>query len=336
MKISVLLTAYNIEGYIDTSINSVISQKMPCDWELLIGDDGSTDETISIINAWVKRYPNNIVLFQWSKNEAHTMNGFRAAANRANLLERATGDYIIFLDGDGSWEGTNKLERQFNLLERDDYSDCCCCGHNIYRYNISDENGYNMVDSKIKMRTFTKEEYYRSGMYIHTNTILFRSFCKNLMLSPLCRDYLNDIFVTFCMLQNGKMLYLPESYAKYNITGTGLWTGGSKVYSRFRNMHLYDLERHIDPSLEPYLFQGLCTNMEVILKEYTDKDVETIAPLVEGLNPDIFRYTLALYKLQDLSPEEEAFKKSLKKRIINTKIKYKITRILDSLRLSKH
>mgnify|MGYP000432356601 FL=1 len=62
-KVSIMLTCYNCEECIDEAIRSVVIQKMPFNWELLIGDDGSSDNTISIIDGWIKRYPENIRLF---------------------------------------------------------------------------------------------------------------------------------------------------------------------------------------------------------------------------------------------------------------------------------
>ena len=49
MKLSILITSYNLEEYISQAIESVVKQNMPFEWELLIGDDGSTDGTVDII-----------------------------------------------------------------------------------------------------------------------------------------------------------------------------------------------------------------------------------------------------------------------------------------------
>lgn len=313
-----------MEEYIGNAIKSVVDQEMPCQWELLIGDDGSTDKTIEIVKYWVKKYPQNIKLYQWNKEETHSMNGFRAAANRARLLEKSVGDYLIFLDGDDCWLGTDKLKKQFELLEDSKYVSCSCCGHNIYKYHMNTKSGFNMVNSRYQQRIFTKKDYYRHGMYIHTNTLLFRSTCKPIMLDSLNRGFLNDVFITFLMLQCGSMVYLPQAYAQYNITGTGLWTGNNRVYSRFRNMHIYDLERHIDPQLEPLLFRGFCSNMEVILNEYTTVDIPKISPLVESLDPKIFEYTLLFFKLTDLCHKEIEFKKRIRHRIFWAKVNYHI------------
>ncbi len=329
-----MITSYNLEEFIGRAVESVVNQEMPCRWELLIGDDGSTDNTIGIVNSWIEKYPDNIKLYQWSREETHTMNGSRSAANRARLLEKAIGDYLIYLDGDDCWLGTKKLKLQFELLESTEYSSCSCCGHNILKYVIDNKTGSNMVDSCYQQRIFTKREYYRHGMYIHTNTLLFRSSCKTIMLDLLNREFLNDLFITFLMLQCGSMLYLPETYAQYNITGSGLWTGNNKVFGSFRNIQLYDLERYIDPQLEPFIFRGFCTNMEVILREYSKNDIIMIRPLVEGLDPNIFEYTHRFFEILDPTTDEAQFKKRVRCRIFWAKVNYRLFILKQNLHLA--
>lgn len=330
-KISILITSYNLESYIDVAINSVVRQQMPCDWELLIGDDGSTDRTVQLVEVWVSKYPQNIKLFQWAKDEDHAMSGFRSAANRAKLLLQCTGDYIIFLDGDDCWLGTEKLKKQFDILENQENLDCSCCGHNIYKVLNEERNPEMCLSPLVPRRKYSKQQYYHGGIYVHTNTILFRSCCKELMLKMPYKDFLNDIFITFCLLQYGKMFYIPDALAQYNMTGTGLWTGAKIIFSKFRNVHLYDLEVNIDPLFEPVIFDSLCGNMLVILSDYSKEDIPIVTPLIQGLDQEVFKCTLALYKLNNLTTQEKTYKRKLRCRILFSRFRSKIYRMYDKL-----
>lgn len=61
MKLSVIMMAYNQGSFIDLAIASVLGQHFPFQWELLIGDDWSQDNTESVVRSWVDRFPENII-----------------------------------------------------------------------------------------------------------------------------------------------------------------------------------------------------------------------------------------------------------------------------------
>lgn len=107
-KVSVLMTAYNAEKYIQKSIHSVISQTF-IDFEFLIIDDASTDETFSIIESFSDP---RIIAVKKEQN-----NGFKGYVENLNLLlSKAKGQYIARIDADDIWH-QNKLEVQVKFLE---------------------------------------------------------------------------------------------------------------------------------------------------------------------------------------------------------------------------
>lgn len=92
-KLSVIVTAYNIENYLAQCLDSVVGQTLD-DIEIIVVDDGSTDGTVQIIRNYAER-DNRIrpILFQ-----ENTIGGVASAANAG--LDMATGDYVGFADGD--------------------------------------------------------------------------------------------------------------------------------------------------------------------------------------------------------------------------------------------
>lgn len=103
--VSVITAAYNAELYIAETIRSVLNQTF-CDWEYIIVDDGSTDETGKVVEPYLDR-----VMYVRQENR-----GQAAARNRAFSL--ASGKYIAILDSDDLWE-PDKLRQQVEVLERD-------------------------------------------------------------------------------------------------------------------------------------------------------------------------------------------------------------------------
>lgn len=310
MKVSILLTSYNLVDYIDASINSVIQMDMPFEWELLIGDDGSSDGTVEKIEAWIEKYPENIKLFQIPRDRETSKTGSRAAINRAYLLEQATGDYLNYLDGDDCFLGTDKIRKQIEWLEDPKNADCSGCAHPILAYYIKEDRRVLFESPRIS-RKYTAKQYW-PFTYFHTNTLMFRSKCKKKLLDPLCRGYLNDSFITYLVLQCGKLLFMPETWAQYNITGEGLWTGHSRMYGVFRGMKYMDLQLFLNPEMKRQILIRYQSELGFVTREYNASYYDEIKPLLENLDPKIFKNTLLLSKTVGLTSSEATQKKRLK------------------------
>lgn len=106
--VSIVMPAYNCEKYVVEAINSVLAQTYR-NWELLVLDDGSKDNTLLIIEEFsqkdsrIKALPNRRNM------------GVSATRNRG--IELASGNWIAFLDSDDKWE-PEKLEKQFEIVEK--------------------------------------------------------------------------------------------------------------------------------------------------------------------------------------------------------------------------
>ena len=89
--VSIVIANYNGKKYLDVCLRSVLKSKYP-NFELLITDDGSIDESIKIINSYIKK-DKRIRLFKNKKN-------IGAAASRNIAIKKAKGEIIVFLDND--------------------------------------------------------------------------------------------------------------------------------------------------------------------------------------------------------------------------------------------
>lgn len=109
--VSIIMPSYNTEQYIEESIKSVMSQTY-VNWELIIVDDCSTDNTVEIINTFLS--DSRIRYFKNEKNSG-------AAVARNLALRNAKGRWIAFLDSDDIWV-KYKLERQLKFMVDNKYS----------------------------------------------------------------------------------------------------------------------------------------------------------------------------------------------------------------------
>lgn len=298
MKLSVMITCYNCEELIDQAIESVIKQEKPFEWELLIGDDGSDDSTVDIIQKWIDIYPENMKLFIMERTKTTKKDGTRAAKNRANLLRHAQGEYLAFLDGDDQLVGTEKFIQQITILDSKEYQVCSGCAHNIRVVDTSDSQNtktYDMIPEGQYKGIINNQQYWKL-MYFHTNTLVFREKCKQLLLDEKYCNFLNDNFITYIVLQYGSLYYLDNVFAQYNVTGQGLWTGKKRVYGCFRNMILYDLEMDINKEYKKSAFYRHLYDFVIIFRQYKDSEFDIIAPLFDNLKPGLFHYTYLMAK----------------------------------------
>lgn len=247
-KVSVLVTFYNQEKYVDKALNSVFSQNTNFDYDVLIGDDGSSDRTLEIINQWISRYPNKIRLFQMERLEKKYPTGFRASQNRINLLKHVTGQYFNFLDGDDYFTDNDKLQKQIEILDSEDNQDCIACGSNIDMI-FPDGTIKQATSNKLQKGKISPSDYWKRH-YFHTDTLLIRSSVIAKLPIKLLENTFNDNLITYSIIQHGNLYYIPESTAAYIQTMDGIWTTSNNETNQIREMICYDICNIINPTLK--------------------------------------------------------------------------------------
>lgn len=251
IKVSVLLTFYNQEKYVDKALESILDQKTNFDYEVLVGDDGSCDHTIEKVQSWIDRFPQKVHLYVMPREEKDFQPGFRASRNRLNLLNHVKGDYFIYLDGDDYFSNMNKLQNQVDILERGENLHCVACGHDItVLYPDGKEEIWNNKLKEVKKGYVAPKIYWNEGYYVHTDTLLVRSSVIQKIDTHILENAFNDILITYAIIQAGGIYYLPESMAVYFQTGDGIWTGREKILGLIRSIELYDICNIINPQFK--------------------------------------------------------------------------------------
>ena len=108
-KVSVIILCYNQEKYIEKAIQSVLMQKTNFKFEILLGDDCSTDSTSEL----VKKYESQLKAYFRKENVGGTQNHY-------DLLLKAKGKYITILEGDDYWLGENRLQVLADFLDENE------------------------------------------------------------------------------------------------------------------------------------------------------------------------------------------------------------------------
>lgn len=205
--VSIIMPAYNAEKYITNAINSIIHQTYK-NWELLIVDDYSKDNTIKIVSEFKD---DRIILLKNRKN-------IGAAISRNRALKAARGKWIAFLDSDDIWH-PEKLERQINFMIRNGYA----FTFTDYRIQL---NGRWMPYVNTGPNVVNKRKMY-DYCYFSTITVMYdRDVVGLIQIEDLKKN--NDYAMWLQAVEKTKCYRIPECLSYY-IKHDNSISSGSKL-----------------------------------------------------------------------------------------------------------
>lgn len=160
--VSIILTSYNYSAYINTAIDSVINQSYK-NWELIIIDDGSTDNSLNIINEYIAKYSNKIFLFTHANNSNQ---GIKLSLELA--FTKIKGKYCAFIDSDDYWD-PNYLQQKILVIDNDSSISLVLAGINPI---VNNQN--NQLLNYLEYYRFVSK-YYNSKDIEATKLLLMRN-----------------------------------------------------------------------------------------------------------------------------------------------------------------
>lgn len=210
MKVSVICTNYNKGNWIEDALKGILAQECTFDFELVVIDDASTDNSPEIIRQYAERYPHQIKTIFNETNEGCTRACIHACSN-------TSGDYIARCDGDDYWTDTHKLQKQVDALEASTGSKWCSTD-----FDIVDSDG-NLIEKSaqksgtIARMTCFEEQLALQGMTMSSTWLVER----NLMLEVnSCIDP-DAIDESFClqleMFMRTNLTNLEDSTTAYRL-----------------------------------------------------------------------------------------------------------------------
>ena len=158
LKVSIITPIYNCEKFLPKTIECVINQTYT-DWEMLLVDDCSPDNSAKIIKKYAKD-DNRIKYFKLDKNSG-------AAIARNKALEESKGRFIAYLDADDLWK-SEKLEKQVEFMLKNNYPFTCT------DYEKIDESGKSLnkivkIPKKVNYNLFLRNTIIQTvGVMVDT------------------------------------------------------------------------------------------------------------------------------------------------------------------------
>ncbi|MGD8777575.1 MAG: glycosyltransferase [Ignavibacteria bacterium] len=223
--VSINCITYNHEKFISNAIEGFLLQKTNFPFEVLMGEDCSSDNTLNIIKAYQEKYPDVIKIITSENNVGTFENGKR-------LIEASRGEYISFCEGDDYWIDPLKLQKQVDFLEKN--SQYVLCYHNA---SIVDEN--DVIISKSKLRDDFKSDYSQEeliqGKMVLTLTLLARNVVKEFPHEFL-KVKNGDKFLTSLYGNFGRGKYLDNiKNAVYRKHSLSIWSKLDQTTQIFHN-----------------------------------------------------------------------------------------------------
>jgi len=166
--VSIITPTYNSEKFISETIKSVLNQTYT-NWELLITDDLSTDNTVAIVESHAKN-DSRIKLFKLEKNSG-------AAIARNNSINNSRGRYIAFLDSDDLWL-LNKLELQIEFMKKGNYALTYTSYEKFKNKDTFISNIYSL--NKLNYNNMLKNNYIGCLTAIYDSKLLGKMFMPNI------------------------------------------------------------------------------------------------------------------------------------------------------------
>lgn len=230
IQVSVCVVTYNQEAYIAECLDSLVSQKTDFKFEIIVGEDCSTDNTREIIKQYAEKYPHLIVPLFYEKNVG-------AVENVKRVYKKAQGKYIAHMDGDDMGL-PGKLQKQFDIMEKNPQA--IICSHNMLE--ILDDNILKKTYWNYPKGEYTILDLIRKLPFFAHSSKMFRVTDNKELYYILDNPHVLDIELHVYQASKGSIMHLEGNLGCYRKNvGISADKNNELNYNSMRRVHaLYE------------------------------------------------------------------------------------------------
>ena len=256
-KVSVCIITYNHSLYLETCLKNIVEQKVDFIFEVILGEDHSTDNTARIVEKYADAYPKLIKAFIRPKNVG-------PKTNFLHCFLQCKGEYIVYIEGDDYWTNQNKLQKQVDFLDQNPIASAC-----FHNAEILFEDGSNKPNQIINTPdqanwTYTKDFFKeKETWFMATASVMMRRKFVNPLPNWFVDCKSGDIPMYVILSENGPIGYLEETMSIYrknlggqsftdSITSKAFLLNRIFMYSMLNQYTKYQYVNLIHPILAEY------------------------------------------------------------------------------------
>lgn len=227
------MITYNHEAYIEQAVRGVMMQETDFEYELIIGEDCSTDNTRDVVLRLKEEFPDKIRLILHPQNVGMMQNFI-------DVYDAADGNYIALCEGDDYWTSEAKLQKQVNFLK--EHPECSICFH---KATVIDDTGKVVRISKSPSSVYLDSTKVLFEFYIMTASVLLRHNGKRL---PSWFNQLRGsgdwVLYAWIIQDNSKIGYLnSEPLSVYRKHDQGITYQPNLIAQKKRRIaHIHDID----------------------------------------------------------------------------------------------
>lgn len=240
-KVSVMMTTYNHEKYIGQAVSGALEQETDFDYEILVGEDCSTDRTREILLELQTKNPHKLRLLLREQN-------WGGRRNFVDTFMRCTGEYIALLEGDDYWTASDKLQKQVDML--DSHSELTICFHRVLgRHEASGKETLVPTEQPGRDRFTLRDILQRN--FIPTCSVMFRNGLFGDFPAWFHTTPSGDWPLHILNALHGDIGYINEVMAVYRLHGGGVWSVRSPAEQKQRSIRILEtLRENLGPELD--------------------------------------------------------------------------------------
>jgi len=234
-RLTVLLITYDHAEYVRRSVESILRQRIDEAFDIVVADDGSTDDTVSILRCYAQQNPQiRFTFLDDSQNVGITRNYQRAFA-------ACHSEYVAVMEGDDYWTSPHKLARQRDFL--DAHWECDLCGVNYFVFDEYECRFTPRVRPASGHTVFEVRDLIADNVVSNFSTCMYRGTALA-ALPPAVFDLCSyDWIINICIGRSGLTGFLHQPMSVYRVHAGGAWSRLSpadKLKSQLALLPAYD------------------------------------------------------------------------------------------------